>query len=71
VSTQAKAPTIKEVFVSEYKIHGAKYFFRGLTPTLVRAFPVNAVTLASFDFLQRWIKHDNIHRDNVIEKPFL
>lgn len=60
-----EAPTIRQVIVSGYREQGLKYFFRGLTPTIVRAFPVNAATLASFDHLKQWIRHDH----DVIEKP--
>jgi solute carrier family 25 carnitine/acylcarnitine transporter 20/29 len=40
-----------EVFRRGYREQGMGYFFRGLSPTIIRAFPVNAVTLASFDYL--------------------
>ncbi|TNV77046.1 hypothetical protein FGO68_gene14896 [Halteria grandinella] len=71
VSTEKVAPSISQVLRRGYAEQGIGYFFRGLSPTLIRAFPVNAVTLASFDMLQRWVKHDNVHRDDPIEKPLL
>lgn len=70
-STTKEAPTIRQVLATGYREQGLKYFFRGLTPTIVRAFPVNAATLASFDHLKQWIRHDHKHRDDVIEKPML
>lgn len=36
-----------------YKRHGFKAFFNGLGTTLVRAFPVNAVTLCMYDWMTR------------------
>jgi hypothetical protein len=40
-----------DVFRREYKIYGYKYFFRGLKPTIIGAFPVNAIILTSFDYI--------------------
>jgi len=51
VSSDKVAPTIMQILTLEYRKHGMSYFFRGLSPTLIRAFPVNAVTLASFDLI--------------------
>ena len=71
IQASGTPPTIRQVIVSGYREQGLKYFFRGLTPTIVRAFPVNAATLASFDHLKQWIRHDHKHSDGVIEKPML
>lgn len=52
VSKSNEHPKIRDVIKTQYKEHGLKYFFRGLNPTLIRAFPVNAITLSSFDYIQ-------------------
>ena len=41
--------TMKEAFLHYYRLYGYKYFFRGLLPTVLRAFPTNAITLSVFD----------------------
>jgi len=46
---------MREVFRDKYKLHGYKYFFRGLSPTVLRAFPVNAICLTTFDYLTKYL----------------
>lgn len=41
--------TIRYQFRHLYQTHGAQFFFRGLGPTLIRAAPVNAVTLIVYE----------------------
>ena len=40
---------MSKIFIEKYKEKGWKYFYKGLAPTLLRAFPTNAVILAVFD----------------------
>jgi hypothetical protein len=49
-----KTQRIIDVFRREYKVNGYKYFFRGITPTIIRAFPVNAIILTSFDYTSKY-----------------
>ena len=42
---------MKQVIRKKYNQEGWKYFFKGLSPTLLRAFQVNAVCLSSFEYL--------------------
>ncbi|TNV77299.1 hypothetical protein FGO68_gene3304 [Halteria grandinella] len=46
-----KPRTMRETFAQIYRQNGVRYFARGLTPTLLRAFPTNGVTLAVFDLM--------------------
>lgn len=48
-SKENKSISMKEAFLHYYRLYGYKYFFRGLLPTVLRAFPVNAITLSVFD----------------------
>jgi solute carrier family 25 carnitine/acylcarnitine transporter 20/29 len=34
-----------------YKKHGGSYFYKGLSATMLRTFPVNAIVLTAFDLL--------------------
>ena len=43
--------SIKEVVVLGYRDAGYAYFFKGLSPTLVRGFLTNAVALPAFEYL--------------------
>ena len=43
--------SIREVMVKGYRDAGATYFFKGLSPTLVRGFVVSAVALPVFEYL--------------------
>eukprot|EP00347_Sterkiella_histriomuscorum_P013990 403362588 len=58
LSVEKETPKIREVFRNQYKEHGYHYFFRGLKPTLIRAYPVNAITLSSFDYIAKIIQKD-------------
>lgn len=52
--------SIRDCIVRSYKTDGAGVFFRGVGPTILRAFPVNAVTFYVYEvmmeFLDNW-KH--------------
>ncbi|KAG1343949.1 hypothetical protein G6F62_004623 [Rhizopus arrhizus] len=41
--------SIRDCFVRSYRTEGLNVFFRGLWPTLLRAFPVNAVTFYMYE----------------------
>ncbi|KAI8637355.1 mitochondrial carrier domain-containing protein, partial [Parasitella parasitica] len=43
--------SIKDCVVRSYKAEGAAVFFRGLWPTLLRGFPVNAVTFYIYEIV--------------------
>mmetsp|Transcript_15879 Transcript_15879/g.31115 ORF Transcript_15879/g.31115 Transcript_15879/m.31115 type:complete len:312 (-) Transcript_15879:111-1046(-) len=47
--TPARKASMMYVAKEQYKAHGWQFFVRGLGPTLMRAFPVNAVTLTVYD----------------------
>jgi solute carrier family 25 carnitine/acylcarnitine transporter 20/29 len=48
-SKEGKAPSMGSEAIRLYRKYGTRYFFKGVTPCLARAFPVNAVTLVSYD----------------------
>jgi solute carrier family 25 carnitine/acylcarnitine transporter 20/29 len=48
--------SIKDCVVKSYKAEGASVFFRGLWPTLIRAFPVNAVTFYVYEIVMDLLK---------------
>jgi len=39
-----------------YRAHGSKVFFRGLTPTLVRSFPVNATIFGTYELISSLLR---------------
>ncbi|KAK4520844.1 Septin spn4 [Mucor velutinosus] len=48
--------SIKDCVVRSYKAEGAGVFFRGLWPTLIRGFPVNAVTFYVYELVMVLLK---------------
>jgi hypothetical protein len=48
-----KKVSMREVSREGYKAEGVRFFFKGLSPTLTRAFTVNAITLPIYDYLLR------------------
>ena len=52
--TTDRTLTMRDAFVRGYRREGLRYFFKGLSPTLQRAFIVNAVTLPVFDYFDQF-----------------
>jgi hypothetical protein len=48
--------SIKDCVIRSYKIEGLGVFFRGLWPTLLRGFPVNAVTFYVYEIVMDFLK---------------
>jgi hypothetical protein len=48
-TNQDKGKNLLQVIRREYNNHGIKFFFRGLTPTILRAVPVNAITFLIYE----------------------
>ncbi|KAI7896788.1 mitochondrial carrier domain-containing protein [Mucor mucedo] len=48
--------SIKDCVVRSYKSEGPSVFFRGLWPTLLRGFPVNAVTFYIYEIVMDFLK---------------
>jgi solute carrier family 25 carnitine/acylcarnitine transporter 20/29 len=48
--------SIKDCVVRSYQTEGPKVFFRGLWPTLLRGFPVNAVTFYIYEIAMNFLK---------------
>jgi len=46
-------PSFLSVTKQIYTVHGLGGFFRGLTPTLLRAFPVNASAIFVYEWMMR------------------
>lgn len=44
---------MREVVAELYRTQGVTGFFKGFSPTLLRSFVVNAITLPSYDYLNR------------------
>ena len=56
MTTTDRNLTIKAAFREGYQAEGAKYFFKGLQPCLVRAFAVGLVNLPMFEYLlENWM----------------
>ena len=41
--------------IKSYRAEGISVFFRGIIPTLVRAWPVNAVTFYVYEIMIKWL----------------
>ena len=46
---------IIDCMVKSYHTEGMSVFFRGIIPTLVRAWPVNAVTFYVYEIMINWL----------------
>jgi solute carrier family 25 carnitine/acylcarnitine transporter 20/29 len=53
VSLNRPYVSIKDCVVRSYKTEGVGVFFRGLGPTLLRGFPVNAVTFYVYEVVMK------------------
>lgn len=51
VQTSDDKLRMRDVFRDSFKREGARFFFKGFGPTLLRTFVVNMVTLPTFDYL--------------------
>ncbi|CAO3650634.1 unnamed protein product [Mucor hiemalis] len=49
--------SIKDCVVRSYKAEGISVFFRGLWPTLLRGFPVNAVTFYAYEVVMNFLNN--------------
>lgn len=56
ILTDRPYASIKDCVVRSYKAEGASVFFRGLGPTLIRGFPVNAVTFYVYEIVMDLLK---------------
>lgn len=50
-----KYPTMRSCFAQTWRAEGARGFWRGIAPTLVRAMPVSAATFATVEFVTRLV----------------
>ncbi|KAI9345972.1 mitochondrial carrier domain-containing protein [Pilaira anomala] len=50
--------SIKDCVVRSYKAEGPSVFFRGLWPTLLRGFPVNAVTFYIYEIVMNFLSNE-------------
>lgn len=48
--------SIKDCVVRSYKAEGISVFFRGLWPTIIRGFPVNAITFYCYEIVMDFLK---------------
>lgn len=46
-------------FIYLYQKHGISSLFRGLSPCLIRAFPVNAIVFAVYEEILQMLKENN------------
>lgn len=46
---------MRKVILDIYRQKGIKHFYVGMLANLIRTFPVDAIILASFDYLNEWI----------------
>ncbi|CAO3583234.1 unnamed protein product [Absidia cylindrospora] len=49
--------SIKDCVVRSYQTEGMQVFFRGLGPTILRGFPVNAVTFWIYEVVMDWLSN--------------
>lgn len=47
--------SIRDCVVRSYRAEGLGVFFRGLAPTVLRGFPVNAVTFWMYEWVMAWL----------------
>ncbi|KAI7880548.1 mitochondrial carrier [Lichtheimia hyalospora FSU 10163] len=50
--------SIKDCIIRSYRAEGASVFFRGLVPTIVRGFPVNAVTFYVYEVVMEMLSRN-------------
>jgi solute carrier family 25 (mitochondrial carnitine/acylcarnitine transporter), member 20/29 len=55
-SNEGETTSIIKTAQNLYKKGGFKIFTRGLLPTLVRSFPVNAATFVMYEFVQKQLE---------------
>ncbi|KAI8096322.1 mitochondrial carrier domain-containing protein [Halteromyces radiatus] len=55
IQQQPYYTSIRDCIVRSYQAEGVGVFFRGLTPTLLRGFPVNAVTFWVYEIVMNWL----------------
>jgi solute carrier family 25 carnitine/acylcarnitine transporter 20/29 len=53
--TPARELTMAHVARTNYRLHGAAFFFKGLSPTIIRAIPVSAVTFYVYERCLDWM----------------
>ena len=58
-STRPCYTGIIDCAVKSYHAEGIFVFFRGMMPTLVRAWPVNAVTFYVYELMINWLQQPN------------
>lgn len=58
--------TISKAAQKIYSTHGLKGFFKGLTPTMMRAFPANAATFLGYEFVMSSFKYQKNSENNKI-----
>nr|CAG8517874.1 6233_t:CDS:2 [Entrophospora candida] len=51
--------------IKSYREEGAKVFFKGMSTTLVRAWPVNAVTFFAYELVIGWLNNKKLNDDKI------
>lgn len=59
-------PSFLAVVRQTYAVDGLAGFFRGLTPTLLRAFPVNASALFVYEGVMRILGAEEVRMPSII-----
>ena len=57
--TETQRISMRQVIREAYAREGLQFFFKGLSPTLLRTFIVNALTLPTFDGLNQFLIPDH------------
>ncbi|KAI8330057.1 mitochondrial carrier domain-containing protein [Chlamydoabsidia padenii] len=57
--------SIKDCVVRSYRSEGVGVFFRGLGPTVLRGFPVNAVTFLMYEWVMAWLDAHQQHQQQL------
>lgn len=49
-------PSILETTMKYYRMQGPRFFFKGIIPTCVLAFPLNAIVFIVYDEIIEWLE---------------
>jgi ornithine carrier protein len=60
VQSRPKHVSMKAAFKFLYRKHGVCHFYRGISVTMVRAFPVSAINFLTYEFISKKLKQNDL-----------
>jgi ornithine carrier protein len=60
VQSRPKHVSMKAAFKFLYRKHGVSHFYRGISVTMVRAFPVSAINFLTYEFISNKLKQNDL-----------